>query len=130
MIYKFLIYISYSYALPIGKPLEKVIKKRGYQIKWFADTAEGKKAIALQSNSLESIEEVIGYKPDIVLAATDSVPDFISGLKVQIFHGFNAEKRPDKNNNFAHFRIRGFFDLYCTQGPSTTQGFLNQQKKH
>lgn len=130
MNYKFLIYISYSYALPIGNPLEKEIISRGFQVKWFSDLEEGKNAIANKPNALISIQEVVDYKPDIVLCASDSVPDFISGLKVQVFHGFNAEKRPDKKNTFAHFRIRGFFDLYCTQGPSTTKGFLTQQKKY
>lgn len=130
MNYKFLIYISYSYALPIGTPLEKEINKRGYTVKWFADIADGKKAIQEKENALATIQEVIAYKPDVVLTATDSVADFITGLKVQIFHGFNAQKRPSKKNTFAHFRLRGFFDLYCTQGPSTTSGFKAQQEKH
>ncbi len=130
MQYKFLIYISYSYALPIGMPLETEITKRGYIVKWFADIEDGKKAIQSKNNVLQSIQTVIDYKPDIVLTATDSVPDFIPGLKVQVFHGFNAQKRPSKKNTFSHFRLRGFFDLYCTQGPSTTIGFKEQQKKH
>ncbi|MGB1309013.1 MAG: CDP-glycerol glycerophosphotransferase [Oceanihabitans sp.] len=129
MQYKFLIYISYSYAVPIGLPLEKEILKQGYTVKWFADIDEGKKAIQSKKNSLQTIEEALDYNPDIILAATDSVPDFFEGLKVQIFHGFNAEKRPTKKDTFAHFRIRGFFDLYCTQGPSTTKGFKAQQQK-
>ncbi|MDO6598080.1 CDP-glycerol glycerophosphotransferase [Oceanihabitans sp. 2_MG-2023] len=130
MQYKFLIYISYSYALPIGMPLDIEITKRGYTVKWFADITDGKKAIQEKKNTLQTIQEVINYKPDVVLTATDSVPDFISGLKVQVFHGFNAQKRPSKKNTFSHFRLRGFFDLYCTQGPSTTNGFKAQQKKH
>jgi len=130
MNYKFLIYISYSYALPIGTPLETEITQRGYTVKWFADIEDGKKAIQQKNNALQTIQEVLDYKPDVVLTATDSVPDFITGLKVQIFHGFNAQKRPSKKNTFSHFRLRGFFDLYCTQGPSTTKGFLAQQKKH
>ena len=73
---------------------------------------------------------MVNYKPDIVLAATDDVPDFISGLKVQIFHGFFSQKRPEGNEKFAHFRIRGFFDLYCTQGPTSTDGFSAQQIKY
>lgn len=130
MNYKFLIYISYSYALPIGIPLEKEILKRGYTVKWFADIGDGKKAIQAKNNALQTINDVLDYKPDIVLTATDSVPDFITGLKVQVFHGFNAQKRPSKKNVFSHFRLRGFFDLYCTQGPSTTKGFKAQQTKH
>ena len=130
MQYKFLIYISYSYALPIGLPLEYEITKRGYSVKWFADNEDVSNAIQSKNNILQNIQEVIDYKPDIILAATDSVPDFIKALKVQVFHGFNAQKRPSKKNTFSHFRIRGLYDLYCTQGPSTTQGFKAQAKLH
>src|SRR5690606_20815033 len=130
MSYKFLIYISYSYAVPIGNPLEEEIIKRGYTVKWFSDKEDGKKAISQKTNVIHTVKELIDYQPDIVLTATDIVADFITGLKVQIFHGFNAQKRPEGNNSFAHFRLRGFFDLYCTQGPSTTQGFRNQQKNN
>ena len=129
MQYTFLIYISYSYAIPIGIPLEKEIKNRGYEVRWFSDLKEGSNGLTDRANVLSNIKDVIHYNPDIVLAATDDVPDFISGLKVQIFHGFFAQKRPGKNNKFAHFRIRGFFDLYCTQGPSTTSRFKCQSQK-
>ena len=128
MQYKFLIYISYSYAIPIGNPLEDEIKKRGLDVFWFSDLEDGKQALKNKTNVLSSIQDVLNYKPHIVLTATDSVPDFINALRVQIFHGFNAQKRPTKKNTFSHFRIRGFFDLYCTQGPSTTQGFKAQAK--
>ncbi len=129
MQYKFLIYISYSYALPIGNPLEQEVIGRGFKVKWFSDIDDGKKAIIDKPNSLDTIKDVVIYQPDIVLAATDDIPDFITGLKVQIFHGFFAKKRPLKNGGFYHFRIRGFFDLYCTQGPNTTREFTRLSKK-
>src|SRR5690606_31054561 len=66
---------------------------------------------------LNTVQEVLDYKPHIVLTATDHVADFFPGAKVQIFHGFSANKRPLVSD---HFKIRGFFDLYTTQGPSTT----------
>lgn len=129
MPYKFLIYISYSYAVPIGNPLEAEIINRGDSVKWFSDLEDGKQALENKENTLSTIKDVVAYEPHIVLAATNDIPDFISGLKVQIFHGFFAQKRPEGNNKFAHFRIRGFFDLYCTQGPTSTSGFEAQQKK-
>jgi CDP-glycerol glycerophosphotransferase (TagB/SpsB family) len=109
--------------------LEKEIIRQGYSVKWFSDLEDGKKALKGKNNLLDSITDVIAYKPDIVLGATDDVPDFIKGLKVQIFHGFFAKKRPLKNGRFYHFRIRGFFDLYCTQGPNTTIEFTRLSKK-
>ncbi len=130
--YKFLLYISHSYSVPICLPLQNEIQKRNHHVFWFSDRAEGKSKITSFENSLNDIKAVIDYQPDIVLVATNEVPDFISGLKVQIFHGFNAQKRFSKKTQFSHFNIRGFFDLYCTQGPSTTTYFqqLAQQHKH
>ncbi|MDT0293877.1 glycosyltransferase [Mesonia ostreae] len=130
MKYKFLIYISYSYALPTGNPLEQEILKRGEEVWWFADEKDGKKALKGKDNVYTDIEDVIAYEPHIVLAATNMVPDFITGVKVQIFHGFLAQKRPSKRHLFSEFRIRGFFDLYCTQGPSTTENFKKLAKKY
>jgi len=127
MNYRFLIYISYSYAIPIGNPLEYEITKRGFTVKWFADLEEGKTALKKKANVLKTIDEVLDYQPHIILTATDSVPDFLNALKVQVFHGFNAEKRSFKKD---HFRIRELFDLYCTQGPSTTIVFKMLQKKY
>lgn len=124
--YRFLIYISYSYSIPIGNPLEKEILKQNHKVYWFSDRRNGVKALENKSNTFSTIKEVIQYEPQIVLSITDSVPDFISGLKVQVFHGFNAEKRSFKKD---HFRIRGLFDLYCTQGPSTTKIFRKLQEK-
>lgn len=126
MQYKFLIYISYSYAIPIGKPLENELLKRGLSVKWFCDLGTIKE-LEENEHALNSIEEVLNYKPHITLAITDKVPDFINTLKVQVFHGFNAEKRSFKKD---HFRIRGLFDLYCTQGPSTTSIFNLQKEKY
>ena len=127
MNYRFLIYISYTYAFPIGEPLEKEIQKRGYKVKWFADEPETQKKFSKDKAVLEDIHAVMDYQPHVVLCITNSVPDFIKGIKVQIFHGFLANKHSVKRG---HFRIRGFFDLYCTQGPSTTEPFKNLQEKH
>lgn len=125
MKYRFLIYISYSYAIPIGKPLEEEIRKRGYEVYWFSDLEEGKHSIPSPA-SFNNIKEVIDYDPHIILTITDMVPDFLRGIKVQIFHGFPANKRKGTDQ----FKIRGFFDLYCTQGPSSTLPFKVQQKKY
>ena len=126
MTYKFLLYFSYSYAIPIGAPLEQEIIKRGHKVKWFTYIPEARNSIPRNSESLHSVEDLILYQPDIILSMTDYVPDFLKALKVQIFHGFN----PDKRDEDEHFTIRGFYDLYCTQGPATTQPFKKQQEKY
>ena len=124
---KFLIYISEAYSIPIGRPLQKEIKKRGYEVKWFCDEDETQNAFSASEDVLLSVKEVMKYKPEVVLTATNVVPDFFIGLKVQVFHGFSVGKR---NETKGHFNIRGFFDLYCTQGPTTTKPFMDLQKKY
>ena len=127
MKYRFLIYISHTYAVPTGLPLQAEIQNRGDEVKWFSELEPPKSYFPENGELITNIKEVISYSPHIVLSITDVVADFIPGLKVQIFHGFLAHKHSFKKG---HFRIRGFFDLYCTQGPSTTLPFQELQKKY
>lgn len=110
--------------------MEEEIKKRGHTVKWFADESETQAYFDENTEVLNSLKETIDYNPHIVLTSTNVVPDFIPGLKAQVFHGFLAKKRPSKKHIFSEFRIRNFFDLYCTQGPSTTSVFQQLAKKH
>ena len=41
--YKFLIYISHPYSIPIGKPLQAEIERRGYEVFWFSELEYTKK---------------------------------------------------------------------------------------
>jgi len=124
---KFLIYISEAYGIPIGMPLKYEILNQELEVAWFIELESSKKLVPETENILHSVKEVKAFKPNVVLVASNDVPDFFPGIKVQIFHGFSVSKRSDKKG---HFRIRGFFDLYCTQGPSTTLPFLKLKEKH
>jgi CDP-glycerol glycerophosphotransferase (TagB/SpsB family) len=67
------------------------------------------------------------FRPDAIFAASNWVPQFFPGAKVQVFHGFSVDKRSPERG---HFRIRGLFDLYCTQGPATTRPFEELARAH
>jgi len=125
--YKFLLYIAHPYSIPICKPLQEEIRKRGYDVQWFSELEYTKKYFEDNEPVLNTVEEVLAYNPHVVLTATDTVADFFPGIKVEIFHGFSANKRPLMSD---HFKIRGFFDLYLTQGPSTTEIFKQQAEKY
>lgn len=125
--YKFLLYIVHPYSIPTGRPLQSEIEKQGHEVFWFSEKEYTKNYLSENEPVLNTIQDVIAYEPHIVLTATDTVADFFSGIKVQIFHGFSANKRPLMSD---HFNIRGFFDLYTTQGPSTTEIFQQQAKKY
>lgn len=124
---RFLIYIAQSYGIPIGKPLQKEIQNRGFEIAWFSQISDTISQLNTGDKILTTVKSVKEYNPHVVLVATNEVPDFFTGIKVQVFHGFSVSKRSDKKG---HFRIRGFFDLYCTQGPSTTEPFLKLKSRH
>ena len=88
-----------------------------YQVAWFIPKgAEAEKFITEDDLLFQDVKQAIHYQSDAVLVPGNYVPDFLPGIKVQVFHGFDSGK---KNK----FNIRGFFDLYCTQGPNITEAF-------
>lgn len=127
---KYLLYAEQDYAFAILRPLQEAIRARNDQVSWFLAGDEISPAFIRQGeHRLGSIAEVRVWKPDIVLVPGNVVPDFIPGLKVAVFHGFNARKRR-RGTMDSHFALRGCFDLYCTQGPSTTLPFKVLAETH
>ena len=49
-------------------------------------------------------------------------------MKVALFHGYAIQKRIEAVDD--HFTVRGWFDIYCTQGPSSTPYFKELEKKY
>ena len=120
----YLFYITENYSFEILRPLQQEILKRGDEVKWLISG----KNVNLDNFTeneiiLTSIEEAIAYKPQACFVPGNHIPNFISGIKVQVFHGLEWKKK-------GHFQIRGFFDLYCTHGNATTSRFELLAKKH
>lgn len=123
---RFLLFATTLYALPILRPLAAAIHAAGGEARWFIASALAPWMHA-EETVLVNEEQVQAFAPLAVFSASNWVPDFFPGLKVQVFHGFNVEKREAHRG---HFRIRGLFDLYCTQGPATTEPFRKLAAKH
>lgn len=124
---KYLLYISQNYSYAMLRPIQAKILARGDSVKWFLEGKEVSASYLLdEEQALLSIEQVNNWLPDAVLVPGNVVPSFIPGIKVGLFHGFNSGKR----GNDAHFNIRQCFDLYCTQGPNTTQRFLQLAEQY
>ena len=100
----YLLYISENYSFKVLRPLQEEILKRGDKAKWFI---EGKNIninyFKEDEIVLKNIQEVIKYNPDVVLVPGNFVPSFISGLKVEVFHGFMSDKRR-KRDTLSHIR--------------------------
>ena len=122
---RFLLFASERYALPILQPLAEAMGELGHEVcALFVDGAEGAR-LSGPARTV-SLPEAVALRPDAVYSAANWVPTFLSGAKVQLFHGFNVEKRSDGRG---HFRVRGLYDLYCTQGPATTAPFQALARK-
>jgi CDP-glycerol glycerophosphotransferase (TagB/SpsB family) len=114
---KYLFYVTLSYSYSVLRPIEMLLKNKRYEVAWFIPKgSEAEKFIEEGDVVFNDAKQAIAYESDAVLAPGNYIPDFIPGIKVQVFHGFDSGK---KNK----FNIRGFFDLYCTQGPNITEAF-------
>ena len=127
---RYLFYISQNYSYAILRPIQSVIEARGDCAAWFLEGKEvNERYLSANEIQLNSINEVKDYQPDVVFIPGNVVPDFISGIKVGVFHGFNSGKL-NRRGVEDHFNIRGCFDLYCTQGPNTTLPFIELAEQH
>lgn len=121
----YLLFATERYALPILQPLADALQAKGDAV--HALLVDGAAGASLSGVPPLTLREAVALKPRAVFSAANWVPPFISGTKVQLFHGFNVEKRDDARG---HFRLRGLFDLYCTQGPATTAPFQALAARH
>jgi CDP-glycerol glycerophosphotransferase (TagB/SpsB family) len=112
---RYLLYGSVRYALAMLRPLQAAIRARGDEAAWFFD-GDGWQELGPDEHLLRSVDEVMDWSACAVLSPSIRLPHFFPGVKVQIFHGFDAGKP-------RHIYDRGFFDLYCTTGPADTQAF-------
>jgi CDP-glycerol glycerophosphotransferase (TagB/SpsB family) len=125
---RYLFYVSELYGFAIARPLQSAILERGDEAAWFfEDSTRLSRHLRPVEKQLQTVEEVMAYNPCAVFVPGNMVPGFFPGIKVELFHGFSVHKRSEQRG---HFRIRNFFDLYCTQGPDTTGPFERLARKH
>jgi len=123
----YLFFVSLTYSFSILRPLQDEIWRRGDDVAWFIeDSCES--WLTEKEKQLKTIQEVLDYNPIAVFAPGNFVYDFFPGVKVAVFHGYAMKKRVEKIDD--HFTIRGWYDIYCTQGESTTPYFEELEKKH
>ncbi len=123
----YLFFASLSYSYPILRPLQKEIRKRGDVVAWFLeDTCPD--YLEKDELRLYTFKEVKEFNPIAVFAPGDFVYDFFPGIKVRVCHGYPIYKRGGSVET--HFRLRGWFDIHCTQGESSTKPFKVLESKH
>ncbi len=120
---RFLLYATLSYSFPVLRPIQAELQRRGHRVAWFLpDRSEAQRFLRPEEERLPDADAVMAFDAHALIAPGNKIPSFFPGIKVQVFHGFDSGKK-------GKFRIRGTFDLYCTQGPLTTRGFEAQRER-
>lgn len=116
---KVVLFCENKYAIDILYPLYEYATNQEMDVLWYIHTPKiniNQFAWRDHVNYSTSIQEVYNYNPDVIYVPGNIVPYYLPGVKVQVFHGYAAEKKD-------HWIIRRYFDLYLTQGPFFTQKF-------
>lgn len=124
---RYLFYVTHAYSYSIMRPLQTEILRQGGEAAWFIEPLCANELTA-EEHQLKTIDEVMQYRPIACFAPGNYIPDFFPGIKVRLGHGYAINKRNYATDS--HFRIRGWFDLYCTQSAHTTAGFEQQARKY
>lgn len=113
------------YAIDILLPLYEEAGKQGcHELLWYIHSKKiTNYSLPANAPITESIKEAYSYKPDAIFVPGNIVPYYLSGVKIQVFHGYAAEKKD-------HWIIRRYFDLYLTQGPYFTSHFQKSAEEY
>lgn len=122
---KICLFCENKYGVDILNPLQvEADREGGNEVLWYVHQKkipqfplEGKVRYT------NDIKEVVRFHPDAVFVPGNIVPYYLSGVKVQIFHGYAAEKKD-------HWIIRRYFDTYFTQGRYFTSHFEALAKEY
>jgi len=111
---RLLFYVEQDYSFDILRPLQAEARRRGHEVRWLVLGDASSALLKPDEVAARNAAEAVRYAPHALFAPGDRAPAFIPGLKVEVFHGLNEDKRGDP------IPERGLFDLYCTQSPSQT----------
>ncbi len=111
---RFLFYLEQDYSFAVLRPLQNAALKRGHEVRWLLVENASSDLLEPGEIPVPDIASAVAYNPEVVFAPGDQMPGFIPGIKVQVFHGLNEDKRG------IDYKERGLFDLYCTEGPIRT----------
>lgn len=114
----YLLFVAHAYAYSIMRPLQAEIRRRGAEAVWWVEPG-CPDLLRGGERRLRTLSAVRKWAPRACFAAGNWIYDFFPGVKVYVFHGFAIDKRGDANAD--DFKMRGWFDIYCTQSALRTE---------
>ena len=112
------LFCEQKYAISILRPIADQAMKVGvHEVLWYVH----RKNIvdfpfADEVRWTTDMQEVYDFSPEVIYVPCNIVPYYLPGVKIYTFHGYATEKKRG-------WRIRGYFDMYCTPGPYFTKRF-------
>ncbi|MDR1274308.1 MAG: CDP-glycerol glycerophosphotransferase family protein, partial [Odoribacteraceae bacterium] len=119
------LFCEQKYAISILAPLQEEASRTGrHAVLWFVD-ARNIPDFPLRGevNWTSDMQALHDFSPEAIFVPGNIVPYYLPGVKVEIFHGYAAEKK-------GHWIIRHYLDLYLTQGPYFTERFRRLAERY
>ena len=122
---RIVLFCENRYAIDILQPLfEEAERQNCHEVLWYIHTPKIKNfRLDERARWTSSIQELYDFSPEAVFVPGNIVPYYLPGVKIQVFHGYAAEKKD-------HWIIRRYFDTYFTQGPYFTSHFEASARKY
>ncbi len=122
---KIVLFCENKYAIDILRPIHVEANREGCnEVLWYVHQVKIPDfPLKNEVKWTYSIQETYDFKPEAIFVPGNIVPYYLSGVKIQVFHGYAAEKKD-------HWIIRRYFDTYFTQGPFFTRGFEKLSRKY
>ena len=123
---KIVLFCENKYAIDILNPIQEYVTANHlpHEVLWYIhrkkiDTFAYEDKVRWTG----SMQEVYDFGPEAIFVPGNIVPYYLPGVKIQVFHGYAAEKKD-------HWIIRRYFDTYFTQGPYFTAHFKALAKEY
>ena len=123
---KIVLFCENKYAIDILNPIQEHITNHNlpHEVMWYIHKPKiDRFTYADKVRWTDSMQEVYDFQPDAIFVPGNIVPYYLPGVKIQVFHGYAAEKKD-------HWVIRRYFDTYFTQGPYFTSHFKRLAEKY
>lgn len=122
---RIVLFCENKYAIDILYPIyQEAVESKGNMLLWYVHLPKIPEfPLRDEVSYTHSIQEVYDFSPEVIFVPGNIVPYYLPGVKIQVFHGYAAEKKD-------HWVIRRYFDTYFTQGPFFTKKFKELSVKY